>query len=209
MEPKKILARLDQQKARNQAQSFEITEDHELRVESVTQAKRESFTVPLRLISPNPARLQKSNARLIRLAWFCGIGSVCLIIGGGVGSSSTENSGLSVGAVFLGLFGVGTAFRFAYIIPSRAVDVLSFTAATGARLPLWFNNPTRAEFEKFVEQLKTSIEVAQKAQPLGISLSAELVRIKELFDQGTLDKEQFEAAKNRLVGNEPNRRVGF
>ena len=107
-----------------------------------------------------------------------------------------------------GFFGIPTAF-FGWFMLRNSMNVLVFTGSTGVRLPLWFNNPSQGSFEDFVSVFRESIKTAQTIRPDNQTLAGEIEKIKELLDRGILDRNQFESAKNRLTGNEENRRVGF
>ena len=54
-----------------------------------------------------------------------------------------------------------------------------------------------------------SIKAAEAIRPFDQTLAGEIQKLKDLFDRGILDKDQFESAKNKLTGNEENRRIGF
>jgi hypothetical protein len=77
-------------------------------------------------------------------------------------------------------------------------------------LILWFNKPNRPDFERFVAVLTQAIVDAKRGLPdppvtaaPDDSLTGQIRHLKQLFDDGVLSREQFEAAKNKLVGNEP------
>lgn len=107
-----------------------------------------------------------------------------------------------------GFLGAITA-PICWVIYLKAINVLTFTGSTGARLPLWFNNPTREKFEAFVARFKEAILAAQAVHPEDTSLASEIQKLKDLFDRGLLDKDQFESAKNKLTGNQSNSKIGF
>ena len=91
-----------------------------------------------------------------------------------------------------------------------AVESINGKELDLARVKQWrFNNPDKEKFESFVNSFQKAIMEARAAIPRNDSLAGEISRLKELFDEGTLSEDQFEAAKNRLTGNGEVRKIGF
>jgi hypothetical protein len=187
-------------------QSFEI-DGELLRVSVSNLAKVERFSVPLKTIDPEPSRMRRT-ATASRVAAVVLVAAAILDGMAALNVPADPGSGNKSGAfIFVAiLLFAGAAFMMQRI-RRVAVDALFFKNAAGARLPLWYNNPSREKFEDFVKTLQDAIKAAPKPQDQ--TLAGEIVKLKELFDQGILNKEQFEAAKNRLTGNEASKRVGF
>jgi len=199
-------AKLVQARFFRRQQSFEITQDHQLLVSVKGPFKEESWDTPLRFIDPSPTRIRRVDLKpLILVAPLALIALPCLVAAFAALFVGKESDGLFVIAGFFGI----PAGGFSWFIFRNSVNVLTFTGSNGVRLPLWFNNPTRDHFEGFVKALQDSIKAAQTIIPDDQILAGEIQKLKELFDRGLLDKEQFESAKNKLTGNDSNRKVGF
>lgn len=116
--------------------------------------------------------------------------------------------------VWSGLFTMGVilalvALPFVLIIRNNSVNALLFTGWDGIRLPLWYNNPAPETFENFSVSLKEAINAVKRPSSDISSLAAQIQNLKKLVDEGVLTSQQFEAAKNKLTGNETSTRIGF
>lgn len=189
-------------------QSFEIMEGHELQVAVNGPFKEECWKTPLREIDPDPVRIRNLDPKPLLLAIpfslvtiFALVGVIYMIFD----RDFEAAFGYTIAVVVMGIFAVG----FWSIFLKNMTNVLSFSGPTGVRLPLWFNNPSPEKFEEFVGGFKEAIRASRVIKPDDSTLAGEIQKLKDLLDRGILDRDQFESAKNRLTGNEANRKVGF
>jgi hypothetical protein len=200
--------RLEQRKLFGRRQIYELLPNSEVKINVTSLGKAESWALPLNTFSADPIRIKRVNwaplvivIPLVILTLVLIAAAIDSIINGNLGWITCGGIGF--------IFAVLT-FAFAMKIESGSTNVIRFDSSDGSRLVLWFENPSRAKFEEFISTLRTAIHEAQNEPALKSgSLSAELLRLKDLHDQGILDEAQFEAAKNRIVGLEPKKTMGF
>ena len=183
-------------------------EGHELQVAVNGPFKEECWKTPLREIDPDPVRIRNLDPKPLLLAIpfslvtiFALVGVIYMIFD----RDFEAAFGYTIAVVVMGIFAVG----FWSIFLKNMTNVLSFSGPTGVRLSLWFNNPSREKFEEFVGGFKEAIRASRVIKPDDSTLAGEIQKLKDLLDRGILDRDQFESAKNRLTGNEANRKVGF
>jgi len=189
-------------------QSFEIKENHELLVVVNGPFKEECWNTPLREIDPDPIRVRNLDPKPLILALPFSLVTIMALAGVVYMLFDRDFEaafGYFIAVIVMGIFAVG----FWSIFFKNCTNVLSFSGPTGVRLPLWFNNPTREKFEAFVEDFQEAIRAARVIKPEDSTLAGEIQKLKDLLDRGILDKDQFESAKNRLTGNQADKKIGF
>ena len=198
--------KLIQRKFFRRVQSYEITPEHDVRVGVRGPFKEESWLSPLACFDPSPTRIRRVDLKpLVLVAPLALIAVPSLIAAFVALFTGKPSAGIFAIAGFFGIPCVG----FTWLILRSTVNVLSYVGSGGARLTFWFNNPDQKTFEDFIKVLELSIKEAQAIKPEDRTLAGEIQKLKDLFDRGILDKDQFESAKNRLTGNEGARKIGF
>jgi len=200
---------LIQTKLFGRTQSFEILPDNEIAISVKNPGSFDSWKWPLRHFETTYSRAKGRHLQPLILVVPFGLITLGTLIGVIFNLCSGEPiGGLLVVAIIMGAI---TAL-FAYMITRKSYDVVNFSSEGGAKLTLWYNNPSPAKFEAFVEELRKSIQKARDLPPpseYSPSLTAELNRLREMHQAGQLSDAQYEAGKNRLLGIEPERRMGF
>jgi len=200
---------LIQRKLFGRTQTFEILPDSEIAISVKNPGSFDSWKWPLRHFESTYSRAKGRHLQplilvvpfgLITLGTLWGIiYNLC---------TGVPIGGLVVVAVIMG----SITGLFAYVITRKSYDVINFASEGGAKLTLWYNNPSPAKFEAFVEELCKAIQKARDLPPppdSSPSLTAELNRLRELHQAGQLSDAQYEAGKNKLLGIEPEKRIGF
>jgi len=199
--------RLEQRKRRT-TQTFQIV-DENLAISVESPIRTEKWKVPLDAINPEPVRFRRRAVIPIALAFPL---VVFFFFWVAAMASSDSHLGGWGPLAYIFSFAAGT-FAIRVMKKSKyftSIDTLTFNSRTGHRLGLWFENPNKQEFDAFVKALQEAINEAQVRSPaVNSSMAAEIQKIKLLLEEGTISPEQFEAAKNKIVGLDKTGRIGF
>jgi hypothetical protein len=199
--------RLTQSKSFGRRQIVELLSPGELKVTLVSPAKSQEMKMPLAGFNEVP--LRRKQFHWLPLLAVVPMACLILLMAAVAGYALTHGTS-PVGAFFLGIGLLGLAVPFGLKVVLGSFNVLAFESPRGNRVALWFENPSKAEFENFVEALKAAIIKANRDAPVPQpSMSAELQKLKYLFDEGAINAAQFEAAKNRIVGLDDKGPIGF
>lgn len=189
--------RLEQKKFFRRVQTFVIA-DSVLEVSTSGPTQMQAWKVPLAALNPEPVRIKKRAVVPWVLAAPLAVVMALFALATGLAISEGKNP---AGLLFLS-FGLGVLAILAFAkARSGSIDVLTFQSRAGHQVALWFENPDSIRFEGFVAHLKHAIEKSPRELGAGdMSVSKELQRLKQLHDQGIIDDDQFEAAKNKVTG---------
>jgi hypothetical protein len=197
-----IGSKLVQRKFLHGRQTFDFSDGHLVNVQLVNWGKVVSYDVPLTQINPNPSRVKNTDFRplvlLIPFALIAGFSLLALLIIPVI----SQRYDLMAGSVFLILIFSPISVALAIHFYLKSVDSLVFSASNGQKIALWFNKPTPQLFREFADDLRNTVSDIRMRQKPNNSLSGEIVRLKQLFDHGLINQNQYDAAIAKLTGGD-------
>jgi hypothetical protein len=206
---------LRQRKFFRRTQSFSLVEDHQIACSVTSPTHAGSWQFPLHVLGTETSRSRHLELAPLVLIIPAGLMAFFVLIAAGVLMVRGDNGwiGTLVISAFFSLLTLGLVAGML----RKSYDSLIFPPVAGNQnLVLWFNNPNRSEFEGFVAKLKDAIRRSTEdrasgpdSPPRDLSLTGEIERLKDQFDRGVLTPEQFESGKNKLLGIDLPRKVGF
>ena len=208
-DPEGIAVKLVQKALVRGSQSFELDRDGNLIVSSKGMGVERREAVALATLEPDCVRIRTHAYPLLVAAVVSGGFALIMLI---TLIFESARVGDPISPVILGLpSAVFAFFMFAKYI-RRSVNIVAFYPrfGGGAAVTPWHNNPTAEEFDAFVRELSERIREAslpKAGEPF--SLEAELRSLQRLRDDGLLTSEEFDVAKQRVLGLTQKPSIGF
>jgi hypothetical protein len=209
MIPEKI-TKIEQKKFLCGRQKFEIREDGEMEVTVSRLWMHNQFKFPLWALNPSPTRVKFVQVGSLVGSIIFALCTACVIVGMVV---SRDDLGTDLALLFP-LFLFGAVFGACiWKLKTQSVNANVYHYRDGGgRLHIWFENPDPKAFKDFCETLTRKADEAwahRPIEPSSQSLAGELAALKKLKDSGVLNEAEFERAKNKLLGQTEQGRIGF
>jgi len=188
-------------------QSFTIRADGELEVEIKRIGLHRKFTIPLWQINPRSDQLSvRAHGALVGTVVFA-IGSILSILG--IVRAQNENTWAPL--IFPAL--VCTVFLAIcfWKYTKNSYNGTIFYVADGSNLFFRRNKDRLKALEEFCKTLSKSAAeaIASREQAYSTSLAGEILALQKLQERGILALDEFQRAKERLIGTENKRHIGF
>ena len=186
---------------------FTIRPDGELEVEVKRIGLLRKFTIPLWQINPRSDRLRVSAHGLLIGTLVFGIGALASILG--MVRTSNENTWgvLIMPVVFCTIFFVVCLWKYR----AQAYNGIVFYTAGGGNVFIQNSRKRIKAIEDFCAALSKSAAeaISTREETFSTSLAGEILALQKLQERGILAPEEFQRAKERLIGSQDKRQIGF
>jgi hypothetical protein len=205
--PTPELTKIEQKHRFRGKQRLTIRPDGELEVDFQRIGLHRVFTIPLWQINPRPEQIAvRSGGSLVGSIIFAVFSLVTII-----GMFINHEFSMIVVLLFPLFLFVGLFLICLWRYQTQSVNSTVFYLGDGGQIHVWNDNPDSNTVAEFCKTLvnKADQSVNLRKNENGLTLAGEILELQKLVQSGVLSGEEFQRAKDRLLGGEDARRIGF